>query len=497
MNATNIVRALVYLPASFLLLYPVLSTPVVADDFINPFYQVHLTEGSPVATARYGWDIGLHGVNFRILGHPVGALWNWLWIATSAQFDVSMTTLYALTKFIVFILCAMSVAQFWCVASRVYGRGIQYWDSLVMTSLALFGTLQIHGLWSNDPVASYPLAGYAAAALGFGVLSCAILAVKYQTWYSFVIGSAVALTAVLYYEMNLGAILGAGVILAGGCWVRRRNRRELVISLMGSAILTAPAALALLYGRLMTGERAANYGGTEVRLSGATRAFTLGSLSSLPGSAWELSERVIGGRVGVVYFVFGVTFLIVWLVRWWLKCSDPWKGVGTDDVLSRHQGRWVVVGAVVLFSAFAVAIQAVTTKVQDETPGVGYVYTYYAVTSCAVALGLVVGARALFSRPKFHALKFIVCSTAVMLLFMQSTVNWRVSKTMNDWVMPNRRLLNAFDADAGKEQRCQALADWTAGGWPEYYEFNMIVGLDKSYLHYFGQPFCAGFERTG
>lgn len=496
MNAPNTVRAITYLVASFLLLYPVLSTPIVADDYVNPFYQVHLTEGSFWSSAGYGWETGLHGVNFRIIGHPVGAIWNWLWITASAEFDVSMTTLYALTKFIVLISCAMSVAALWRVASRFYGRGIQYWDSLVMTSLALFGTLQIHGLWSNDPVASYPLSGYAAAALGFGVLACAVLAVRFQTWPRFLIGSTVALTAVLYYEMNLGAVLGAGVILAGGCWFRRHDQRALVVSLLGSAVFTGPAFIALLMGRLMTAERATNYGGTQIRPSGSVHTFILGSVGSIPGSAWGLSERFIG-RMGIVYFVFGVTFLIAWLIRWWLKTSDPWTSVGNDDAASWHQGKWTVVAAVVIFAVFAVAIQAVTTKVQDETPEVGYVYTFYAVTSCAFALAMAVGGRSLFSRPKFEALHFIACSAAVVFLIVQSTVNWSVSKTMNDWVMPNRRLVNAFDVDIPKDQRCQALADWTAGGWPDYYEFNMIVGLDKSYLHYFGQPFCSGFERSG
>ena len=55
--------------------------------------------------------------------------------------------------------------------------------------------------------------------------------------------------------------------------------------------------------------------------------------------------------------------------------------------------------------------------------------------------------------------------------------------------------VDAFDDDAPVPERCQALANWTAGGWPDYYETGMVDGLEVAYEYYFDEPFCDGFTR--
>ena len=491
----TVTRALAYLVGSICLLYPVLSTPVIADDFLNPFSQTADGGSGLPAAVAYGWRGSTEGGSFRIVGTTVGSAFNWLWLAVSADLDISMATIYAVTKFVILIMCAASLAGFWRVASREHGRGISFWNALVITSLALFGTLQLHGLWSNDPVGSYPLAGYASAALGFAVLTCAVLANRRESWGSFALGTAVALVAVAYYEINIGAVLGSAVILAIGCWMRRKDHRSLVMHLTRSAIFLGVPALLVLYGRTVNGSNTVTYGGTEIRLSGAPRAFALGVVGSMPGAAWRLSDRQLGGRLRLVFLVFGIATFLALLLKWWAQTSDL-RTESTSDNRQRP-GQISVVLAVVIYACFAIGLQAITEKVQDEMLSLGYVYTFYAMTSCAIALGLAVAGQTLYLRRCSAAWRILLAAGAVSFLVIQSTVNWRLSEKMNVAYSPNVRLLNSFDGDVGSARRCQALDAWSAIPWPAYYREGMTDGLDKAYRYYFGEPFCPGVAANG
>lgn len=484
----TVTRAVAYLVGSIGLLYPVLSTPVIADDFLNPFSQTADGGSGLPAALAYGWRGATKGTSFRVAGTTVGSAFNWLWLTLSADLGISMATIYAVTKFVVLIVCAASLAGFWRVTSRAYGPGISYWNALVITSLALFGTLQLHGLWSNDPVASYPLAGYASAALGFAVLVCAVLASERDGWGSFVLGSVVALLAVMYYEINIGAILGSAVILAFGGWVRRADRRRLLVHLAGSAIFLGVPALLVLYGRTVTGSSTATYSGIDVRLSGSTRAFVLGVGGSLPGSAWWLSDRKLGGRVELVFVVFGIVTFVAMLLRWWAKTSDLRAEAPSEN--RQRLGQVSVVLAVVIYACFALSLQAITEKVQNEMLSLGYVYTFYAMTSCAIALGLAVAGHTLYLHRPSLRWRALLSTVAIAFLVIQSTVNWRLSERMNDAWARNVRLLNSFDEDAPPVRRCEALDAWSAIHWPAYYKAGMTSGLDQAYRYYFGEPFC-------
>ncbi len=461
---------------------------------MNPFAETADGGSGLINALRYGWTASSEGINFRIIGSLIGSAFNWLWLTLSAKFGISLSTIYGALKFITFVLCAASVARFWWVASSQYGRGIRYRDALVMTSLALFGSIQIHALWSNDPVASYPLAGYGGTAVGFAVIAAAVFAAKRSTWRAYLGGTAIALASVLYYEINVGAVIGAGVVLAAGCWLRRRDHRALVRDLGRSALFVGVPAAALLTGRLITGDNTANYGGTVVRLAGWGRSMLLGIGGSLPGSAWRLSNRALGGQLRPPLFALVVATVLLVLVLWWARSARPSLVVGTES--GTRTMRMAIVAATLAYGLFAVGIQTVTEKVQNEGQELGHVYTFYAVTSCVVALGLAVATRGLL-RPDRKRLRLLAAAAGVAFLVGQSTINWRLSNLMNDLFVPNRQLLDAFDADVSSGSRCQALATWAAGPWPAYYEDGMVNGLQDAYRYYFDEPFCDGFVPPG
>ncbi len=145
--------------------------------------------------------------------------------------------------------------------------------------------------------------------------------------------------------------------------------------------------------------------------------------------------------------------------------------------------------AVTVSATFALALQSVTIKVQDEAPGLGYVYTWYAMTSSAVALGLAVVARAAWVR-RGETVARVVLAIGVSVLFVQNTVNWRLSEQLVVNYGKNVRLVDAFDDGVPAVQRCAALLHWQATVWPDYYEQGVTDGISEAFDFYFDEPFC-------
>jgi hypothetical protein len=268
-----------------------------------------------------------------------------------------------------------------------------------------------------------------------------------------------------------------------------------VKSLSGAALFVAMPALLVLYGRTVTAHNAATYSGTEVSLGKAPRTFVRGVLSSIPGSAWRLSERVLGGRISLVAIIFGVVIFVAMLVRWWFAESEAEPQAASPAV--NRIGLSSAVVSVVVYASFAIALQAITPKVQTELLEVGFAYTFYAMSSCAVALCIAVGFKAVLTNERYRAWRFLACSAAAAFLLVQCTVNWRLSEAMNQSYVTNRRLTASFDQDVRSDSRCRALEQWAAGSWPAYYEQGMIDGLQVAYQYYFGEPFCKGFVPSG
>ena len=69
-----------YFLGSWCLLYPILVTPLIADDFLNPVLQYSITGGGYWESVVFGWDSAFNGASMRLSGNIVGALLNNLWI---------------------------------------------------------------------------------------------------------------------------------------------------------------------------------------------------------------------------------------------------------------------------------------------------------------------------------------------------------------------------------------------------------------------------------
>lgn len=487
-----------YLGVSIVLLYPVLAAPVMADDLFNPYGQFDVAGPGFAAAVDFGWDGSTQGGSFRILGTVTGAVYNWLWLSSAAWLGLDPAVFFAVTKYFVLVLCAAAVGWCWGGLSEYCGRSIRFRTAFVWVSFMLFSTVQIHAMWSNDPVASYPLAGYGAAALGFVLIGAAARLARRRSPLGIALTALVALAGVLYYELNIGAVLASFGLLAVAWWQARRGRRSGAgsIAVAGFVIAGLPAA-SVLFGRTVTGEQSTSYAGTTIRLSGAVSTFARGAITSLPGTAWHRSIDALGGRLGVVFFVFGTVALCLCAGWWWLTSGDDAEPTeSTEPTLMSLLSVVSCVLAVAVSAAFALALQSVTIKVQDEAPGVGYVYTWYAMTSSAVALGLAVVARMLWVRRGGTAAR-LALAVGVSVLFVQSTVNWRLTEQLVVDYGINLRLIGAFDDEVPAVQRCAALLRWQETAWPEYYEQGLTDGISEAFHFYFDEPFCPLVETEG
>ena len=481
-----------YLVLAYLLLRPILRTDVIADDFEAPFAQLQMGATNLVKTVSYGWQIS-SADPARRFGWVAGAVANWLWIWISKTLDISVLDAFSLIRFVCLVACAAAAATLWWLSARSYYRPVRWSTALLLTSVALFGTLQLHGMWSNDPVESYPLAGYAAAALGFGLLVLVVWAAQQPSLLRFALLAIVGVLCVSYYEFNLGATLGGAIILAATAWPHRRQLWALALPVAGAlTLLVAPMLWLLANGAQNPG---GGYSGRAVQVSGAFHSIVIGLVSSLPGAAWALSNTMLEGHWGltaaaVVTAVLAVLAAAAWL-KWWGRnpvVLAPATGQRSNLMLA------AIAAAVAVYAVFAIGLEGATVKVEQQASTIGYVYTAYAVGSTAVALLLAVLVWVVVTHRRrsrrWLAATLVLAACAVALVAVQGSLNSHLQTTLNVNSAQNQTLDSAFAAGVPEGTRCDALRGWVAHIAPLYYRSAVVRGAEVGYRSLYGSLFC-------
>jgi hypothetical protein len=483
-----------YLVLSYLMLRPVLSTYVIADDFEGPFAQASRIGPGLGHALSLGWhESFVAGDRTRVLGVIVANAFDWAWLWASSAFGVSIEHLYALVKLGALVLCAASAATFWWISARSYWRPVRWSTALLLTSVALFGTVQIHGLWSNDPVQSYPLAGYVSAAIGFVVLVAAVWASGQLSSRRFAAATVLALIAVSYYEFNAAAVLGGGIILVVGTLRYRGDRRRIARHLLGTAAFCLVPLVWLIFGRYTSvGD---NYSGRALQSAGALHSFVLGAVGNLPGAAWGLETSVVGAQPpivlgAVVAALVAIAAAVLWLWR------DAERHVVRPARPARRTALAAAAAATGVYALGALALVSATVRVEGSTPRIGYVYTPYAVGSSAVALAIGVVAWVLAtrrSRSWVWVVRMVAIAGAVAFVAVQNSYNLQLKNVTNSDMMQNHVFDEAFAGDVSEATRCGAILTWASYPWPDYYRSDVVLGSYTAYRHYYGQPFCANW----
>lgn len=468
-------------------LRPILSTVVVADDLIGPF-SMYVNAGSGFTDhLRVSWDAASYG-HFNYLGQLIGGIVNWSWMQLMLH-GVRFSTIYFFTKLLVFMAVVYSAASMISAVGQLWAVQMNRTRLRVFIALSMIATLQLHLVWSNDPVASYPMSGYASVVIGLIALQfCARALNDPKSWTKAILAAISLLIAILYYEMNIALIpavatLGFTYVLSN----QERRSNALRILLRLSMIYVIPALIVVELQRQNAGESAV-YEGTAIRLSGSTLT-TLAKLtvSSLPFSSWHLASDWVGEFPGInqhalllsVFVLIALTTTGVVLRRGQTP-SDP------------HTSWWGIPMLVIYWLA-ATGIQASTVKVQNEAIRIGFVYNFYAVGSVVVTIILALLMYHFFIKLRRKRVSLPVVVASFVLCLGQIHLNESIQEKHFKMLPQSRNLLVSFSEQWPLTTRCFWMEEWLKMGWPGYYSNSMITGLERSYKEKFNEPFCGRF----
>jgi len=459
---------------------------------VNPFGQLSRFGASLPTVVRSSVGVVTSTGHFNYLGQAIGAVAMFVWLYLIGKIGIHYGTVYALTKFCVYLLLLIAAGGVLQYLVRLKGREISRWRARILVLISIVGLIQIHIPWSNDPVASYPLSGFLTAFVGLVFLLAAFHATSSWKWSSSVLVGGLGVCAVLYYEFNLFAVLAVGPLVLNELWVSRHKLQQLRSRAVKTLAMVAPAAIVVVGLYLRNKRYSTNYEGTAITVDPSfLRVTRNGLISSLPGSSWHRANDWLTGSTGIrsssLLLIVLASFLIGLL--WMLdnRAARPSLAAITPE---GHR-FWLASLALVIYWVGATLTQTSTAKIQREASGIGQVYNYYAVGATVVGI---IGA-ALFvsldsSTVRRKVLRRVVVVIVVLGGIYQHQLNSQVTNQFNRILVPNANLLNVFHQGLDNMQRCQALEWWKSLGWPEYYATDMENGLDLSYQMYRGYEFC-------
>jgi hypothetical protein len=480
-----------YLSSAALLLRPVLLTAIAADDLINPFSQIyHAGTGFNEIFTR-SWNSVSSTGHFNYVGQLFGsyivALWNYL----IGSFGVRYSSVYAATKFIVYILTIEVSARLLRELIKTFKVVSQTWNLRIGLLLLLALPIQIHIPWSNDPVASYPLSGFLAVAIGVLYIYLVFRILNKSNYLRASLTGIFGALAVLYYEFNLFAVLSVTVLLAHWLWSQRGDKSALIRVTILSALVILPGLVTTVFFYLKNKSASANYTGTSVSFDTPfPKTFLQGIIGALPAGGWNMSFSWLPNSLSlnssyIIQFVIGIGLVsLTYFARPIRQAIHHKKNVTIFRV-------FVYISPLLIYWAGATMVQASTIKVQQEAIRIGQVYNYYAVGVVCLAI-IVAYLFSLINWQKIRpSLKVLLVAVVLSFGAFQYVINWNVTSQFNMALSGNRNLLVAFADKPPMAQRCAAFETWKAMGWPEYYWLDMELGMNATYLKYHGFEFCS------
>lgn len=476
-------KSIIWLVTVGVLFKPAIAAQPAGDDLINPFYMFYDTNGSFFGALKVGVEYGTSH-KFDIIGQIIFVMHSWLWIQFDFFTGLNHMWFYAISKGFVFSL-ALLAGTFWIhEILKNTKKHYSFWKILFLFSAVAGTTVQIHNIWSNDPVANYPLSGYASAVFAFVVLG---LLVKHHTSDSkrnlFFISFVVSV-AILYYQINIALFPAVFIywLMNSFNWIKGKNYVQAF--LRGVCLFTLPT-IVVIYGTLLTSGKTEDYGGTTIgSWSKFPKTTAIGLVGSLPGGGWNLSQKNIGSILFPGAITVVVVVILLFVMSSYLPKSSP-------QILKPSQWKDVLVLLLpgFLFWLAVVSIQTMTSKYQNEILLVGQIYNFYSHGHVFIAGALVL----FFIELTRRSIRWSAIALCVFVSFgvVQFQINSQLVTVMRSGHHQSVELLNAFDVSVSDEIRCKSWVSWASINWPEYYEQGMGVGYQQAFRTLHNQDFCS------
>jgi hypothetical protein len=466
------------------LIRPILTTAIVADDFIGPFSQFHQSGAGLISSLRFGYNAASYG-HFNYVGQIIGALANWIWMQLQGQFGIRYSTIYATSKFLVILFAISQAARLSQRILTTDRSSSAIWKLRIAIALALAATIQLHIVWSNDPVGSYPLSGYLSAAIGMMVLNTAFSFFTEKTVRNFVVLTFILIGAILYYEMNIALLASVGILALVFEYRNKSTTGNFIKPLaISSAALVFPTAITFFL-QFHNSAESASYAGTAVALNGKSlQVFGNSLVSSLPFSSWHLAFDWLPNGVTIraaifIFPMFGALLFSAIIYRH-----------GSRRRTEEFSNHLLLIAPLLTYWIFATLIQCATVKVQNEATRIGSVYNFYAVGSLVIAVIIGLAGIFFFERFTSKVVRILVSIFIVLACIGQFAINDTLATRHAGYLVYNRNLLVQFVDGPTTETRCLALEQWLTMGWPGYYLNEMTVGVEAAYKHFNNEIFC-------
>lgn len=412
-------------------------------------------------------------------GVEVATAWGWFrifWI---------VLTLFSASVFLSRLVQVLQFDKYFKGNLKIYSY------SLVSASFIAF--MQLHGLWSYDPLISYAVASWLTTTLGFLFLAAIIRLLDDESpgnKRSLFIAVAIGTAGILTYEMMVAFIVGAAVLAAGLLlrgypqhWNFRDLTRVLIALGIPTLVFVATQVIRLMWPTW--------YEGTEPGYLAWVLPVTLfGFLNGLPLTIipqyvneavdfnWHLSSNFVTllsiGALLVIARVSLGSRLYFGRFNQWLLLTFSTLGVIT---------LWV--SATLIFS--------ISSKYQMELgTNLGFVYLNYAValTSLAILFGLYF---LLFITLTPKAGWTIGTTFLIIVGLTHSTLNANITSTLQHKSNWTSALINSLDGKQDISTRCTHARLLDESDLPQKQKDAVIVGVSRAYLARYGDDFCAGW----
>lgn len=469
-------------------LWPLTTVNPIADDLHLLAQGSGLMRQEGFASVLRTWStFDLNSAHLTPLGGVFTTFHVWVINQISMRTPLTIEDAWGLAR--MFWVIAAVVAACWFV--RTVLRDFVPWSwSWHGTSFVLLTIIQVHGYWSNDPVVAFPIASWAFCIIGFVYLGLTwrhIWSASKPSVASWILLTGVSLTGVLTYELFLAFLVSSSLMYTAAFVAGNRSNSKVKLPFVLFSLL--PGVL-LVLSQLIRLSQGSSYSGTTISLGGASvvSVFLMALLSALPGAsiriAIETLPRFTPSRVFLLMVVASLIVLLTIAVQGFKNSKSAAVERGplrVSHLLIAMIGLW--------FSA--TGIISLTPKYQQEMNGVlGKVYVNYAPSWLAVGVGMSVVLAYLLSRKLLR-----MASLLLSALFVFGIVHTWLNLSQIDvlardssWSTNMLRSLESRPED--NENRCRQAEVLFALPWPEYYQNEILDGLQKTYSGSYGIPYC-------
>ncbi len=452
-------------------------TPLVADDFIISVYSNYVIEDSWWQVTYGAFAQSLGGTHFTVLNALLSGYWLKIWLSLSQELHLNLHFGFWFAKVVVYAIWFFALRYFVFRTLHLKGDRIKI-DFVLVLSFAT--VLQIHTLWSNDPVTNYVFAGFLPVAFAFVTLAKFFEYSLNPTFSKMLIVSIFSIASLLFYEINF-AIVPVFILVA------ILELRSKVSFMYKYALLRLTPAIftviTFVLLRTYTGKNANAYEGTTILFSFTSiKAFLINLAGAFPASTWPISSRLEG-----LYFSVQLMFILVLLlslVGYFHKIYDREK-ITKSSVSALVNKESIILCSLSIWGLGAIAIQSLTPKIQAEVNVIGKVYTSYA-TSASVMTILI---ASLILR-KIDTKNNITIAFFLLLAAAQISLNFALNSKIWDTMNPNVRLISVATTPTDSVTRCMALNQWLEVNWPPYYSAGTVRGLNVYSESINNEPFC-------